>query len=76
MKMLRLSLGGAALTPPGAVMSSTSRRSCSVFECFKLASSSGSLSVCVCVCEYMYMLTVHRNMSLLVKDYVLTIQGL
>ena len=32
MKVLRLSLGGAALTPPGAVMSSTNRLSCSVLR--------------------------------------------
>ena len=32
MKVLRVSLGGAALTPPGAVMSSTNRLSCSVLR--------------------------------------------
>ena len=40
---MRLSLGGAALTPPGAVMSSTSLLSCSVWVCSNCSASLGGV---------------------------------
>jgi len=45
MKVASLSRGGAALTPPGAVMSSTSLLSCSVWVCSSCSVSLGKENV-------------------------------